>query len=284
MARIENVTRAFLKAHPAEAAIVLGRIAPEHCAALLNELPVRFGGPVFRQLLPAHAARCLEHLDPGLAGAFLRLMPTQRGAAVLRHTRAETRARLLPLLPATAALSLRLLLGYPDDTVGAWVNAHVPALPPDTPVKDALAHVRRIGDEPGEYLYVVDLDRRLHGIVPLAHAMRSGARVPLAALIGRPAPTLPAAAAIAAAHAHPGWKDFHALPVIDADGRFIGTLPYRAVAEAVARRSGATLGGVVTETLSGMVGLYWAAISGLIKSVIPLALSASRRAGPRGTR
>lgn len=277
MAKGEHVTRAFLKAHPAEAANVLVRVSPEHCAALFNTLPARLSVPVFRHLLPAHAARCLEQLKPRLAAALLRTLSPQGGAAVLRHATASTRAQLLNLVPTGTALGLRMLLGYPGDVVGAWIDSRVPALPRNLTIRDALTRTRRATDEAGDYFYIVDTDQRLQGIVRLVHAIRANGRATLDTVMTRSVPTLPAGTSMSTAHTHAAWKDFHSLPVVDPSGRFLGALHHRVAIEAGRRRTSETVTDAVSETLVGAIEVYWVGVNALIRSLLTVAAGTGRR-------
>ncbi|MFH1602861.1 MAG: hypothetical protein ABIH03_03025, partial [Pseudomonadota bacterium] len=125
----EDLTYAFLEAHPAEAARVIERRAPASAAALLQTAPRRLTAPVLRQMLPLAGARCLERLDDADTVGLLRGVGAQAGVALLRYLAAERRARLLRQLPTALTVAYEMLLGYPEDAVGAWMDPRVLALP-----------------------------------------------------------------------------------------------------------------------------------------------------------
>ena len=66
------------------------------------------------------------------------------------------------------------------------------------------------------------------GVLNLRELMGAPARTPLAGLMHAPVVTVTARTSTAVAAAHPGWKDFHALPVVDDDGTLLGVVRYEA--------------------------------------------------------
>ena len=57
MASSEELSYAFLEAHPADAARVLERLAATEAGALLQSAPLRLAAPVLRHMLPLSGAR-----------------------------------------------------------------------------------------------------------------------------------------------------------------------------------------------------------------------------------
>ena len=76
-------------------------------------------------MLPRRAARCLAALDDARALELLAPMGTQPTVAVLRHLPSARRQALIAGLPTAAALASTLLLGYAEDTLGAWADPDV---------------------------------------------------------------------------------------------------------------------------------------------------------------
>src|SRR5712664_394986 len=146
MAEPEVLTLTYIAAHPGEAARVLERIPGPDAAALFATVPARAGSPVLTAMLPSAAARVLGSLNDEPALALLAAAGVQAAVTVLRYVPEPRRSRLLEGLPTATAVASRILLGYPDDSVGAWADPDIIALAPETRVSDALARVRN-GDE-----------------------------------------------------------------------------------------------------------------------------------------
>lgn len=256
---------AFMRSHPGEAAQVIEGVAPAHAAALFAAAPARLGAAVLAAMLPSAAARAVDALEDERAMALLGALRAQSAVLVLRHIAEPRRGRLIAGLPTAAALASRLLLGYPEDSVGAWTDPHVLAFSGDTRAAAALERVRS-AEEPAEHLFVVDARQRLGGWLKLALLLRAPALAPLDALMARADAVLAAQTPLAGAAGHPGWLGSAALPVVEADGRLLGVLTSDALARALGRAGprGTRAG---PESVAGLLALgYWEALSSMIEA------------------
>ena len=109
------------------------------------------------------------------------------------------------------------------------MDARVLTLPDDITAGQALARLRRSSRHAHHYLYVVDREERLVGVLNLRELMVTPPRQSLAGLMSRQVAQLPASADRAAILAHPGWREVHALPVVDGAGRFLGVVRHETV-------------------------------------------------------
>lgn len=266
----EELGYAFLEAHPVDAARVLERLAPAAAMELLRAAPPRLAAPVLRQMLPLAGARCLERLDDAEAAGLLRGVGAQAGVALLRHVGGERRARLLAQLPSAIALAYELLLGYPEGSVGAWMDPRVLALPADMSAEEALDRVRHAEEAPIADPFVIDRNQRLLGYLEVADLLRARAATPLARLLRASPHRLPAQAMLAGLREHPGWREASALPVVEGGERLIGVLTHAALQRALAIEDAAPASRPGDDTLAGIAGAYWFGVSALIQAVVGL--------------
>lgn len=270
MADPQSLTLAFLSAHPSEAARVLERLPGNQAGEFFARVPARAGAPALVAMLPTAAARVLGALEDEPALALLTSVGVQAAVGVLRYVAEPRRARLIAGLPTATALASRLLLGYPEDSVGAWVDPDVIALDPETPVGDALERVRHGEEANIERLHTIDGERRLIGIVELAALLRAPENSTLEVLMRKPAAVLSAMTPLTGAASQRGWERSSALPVIERGGRLIGILPRATLARALARNR-STAQAVTEVSLAGIVGRgYWDTVSGLAEAAIAL--------------
>ena len=270
MASSEDLTYTFLDAHPADAARVLERLAPDSAAALLQSVPLRLASPVLRQMLPLAGARCLERLDDGDAAGLLRGVGAQAGVALLRYVGAERRTRLLAQLPTGLTIAYELLLGYPEGTVGAWMDPRTLALPSDMSAGECLDRVRRADEVLAAYPFVIDRNQRLLGNLELAELLRTDAATPLVRLV-RPSPhRLPAQALLAGLRDHPGWHEAPTLPVVERGDRLVGALTHGTLLRALSMNQSAPTPRRTEDTLAGIAGAYWFGVSTLIQALVGL--------------
>ncbi len=262
MADAERLTFAYLEAHPGDAARVIERLPVENCAALLARVPARIAAPALAAMLPTAAARAIAALDDQPATALLAMVGPQCAVAVLRHVADPRRGRLIEGLPTAAALASRLLLGYEEDTVGAWTDPDVIALLPETRVEDALERVRNGGAQV-EQIYLVGHDQRLAGAVGLATLLRASGASRVAELTPAPSPVISANTPLAGAATHRGWARAAVLAVIDRSERLIGVLRREALARGLARRPAAPRADAEQTVAGALARGYWSAVSGL---------------------
>jgi magnesium transporter len=269
VARPTELTLAFLETRPAEAARVLERMVAADAAGLFAVVPARAGVGVIAAMLPPAAARILGALDDETVLALLCAAPTQTVVAILRFIAEPHRTRLIEGLPTATAVATRLLLGYPDDSVGAWVDPDVLILPAGLRAGEAIDRVRRGREAQSDELFAVDAEGRLAGTVPLFALLRAPEPVSLATLMHKPL-VLPAIMPLAGALTQRGWERASALPVIDRAGRPIGALRRAALSRALARARGPA-GGTADDTLIGALARgYWDALSGIAESLVSL--------------
>jgi Mg/Co/Ni transporter MgtE len=268
MASNEELSYAFLDAHPADAARVLERLAVTEAGALLQLLPVRLAAPVLRHMLPLAGARCLEQLEDAQAAGLLQGMGSQAGVAMLRHLGAERRARLLALIPATLTLAYELLLGYPEQTVGAWMDTHAVALPSDMTVGESLDRVRRADETLLADPYVINRSQHLLGYVELADLLRANPAITLEQLVRPCSHRLPAQSLLTSLHDHPGWREVSILPVVERGDRLVGAFSHAALQRALLGSRKTDAPSRTEDALSGLAGAYWLAVSLLIKALV----------------
>ncbi len=275
MAELDDLTHAYLAAHPVDAARELERLAPAEVAALLAQDPVRLTAAVVEAMLPAAAANCVQVLAIERAALLIGTLRTSSAAGILRHLPDATAAALLEALPTAKAIACRALLRHPEDSVAALADTTALCLAAGIRVDAALEALRRHDIEGTSSVYVVDGDLRLTGIVSVAGLLRAGAEVRLQAL-QHPVATLPALMPLAAAAGHDGFSTANELAVVEQGGRFFGTLSAATLRRALAaRRAPADAPGM---TLAGVLGEgYWIAVSSLSQALVAALSPGTRR-------
>jgi len=270
MASSDELSYAFLEAHPADAARVLERLAPDAAAALLQAAPLRLSAPVLRHMLPLAGARCLERLADADAVGLLRGVGAQTGVALLRYFSSARRAVLLAQLPTALTIAFELLLGYPEGAVGAWMDPRALALPADMTVGESLERVRRADESLIADPHVIDRNQRLLGYVELADLLRANSATALVRLV-RPSPhRLPAQAMLAGLTEHPAWHEASTLPVVERGERLVGALTYAALRRALSLERSPPAARGAEDTLAGIAGAYWFGVSALIQALVGL--------------
>jgi magnesium transporter len=260
----ERVALAFVTDHPLESARLLEQAPPTDAAALLERLPSELAAQVFEALAPAVAVACLAALPDKALSALLEALPLDAAGTALRGMEPARRERLLAALGAQRQEALNMVLSYGENTAGALADPLVLALPDDITVLEAQRLLRSSGQHLFYYVYVLARDRKLVGTLTLPELMAADPRAILNSIM-QPHPTsLDARAELATLAVHPAWRDFDALPVVDAANKLIGAIRHRTI-----RRMGREPGAPMMATIVGLSELYWAGLSGILTSLVP---------------
>jgi magnesium transporter len=265
--KLADLSYAFLESHPIDAARVLERLAPESAAALIEEAPLRIIAPVLKQMLPLASARCLLLLDDPKVVGLLRAVGAQTGVALLRQFESAKRAKLLAQLPTALNITYDLLLGYPEGTVGAWMEPNTLALPKEMSVAAAIERVKKMDQTSNASPYVINQQLQLLGVIELADLLRADASHSLSILV-KPSPhRLPAQALLSNVLEHQGWTEHSRLPVIDHAGHLVGSLTYSSLLKALMiDQKAPTIG--TDSMLVTAASSYWHGVSSLVQSFV----------------
>lgn len=269
MADGEILTLAYVASHPSGAARVLEQRTPSEVAALFSRLPARAAAPALAAMLPTSGARVIMASSDHVAMGLLTAAGAQGAVAVLRHLPEPRRSRLVEGLPTATAVTARLLLGYPEDSVGAWADPQVVALSPTLSAHAAIDRVRAEAEGEAQGVYVVGEDQRLLGVVDLASLLRAPDWRSIDLLMIPPGATLSAVMPLHAAAGHPAWALATELPVVARGNRLIGVLRLSVLQQrlgkegARAEEEDITLAGFAAEG-------YWSAVSGVLRAFVAL--------------
>ena len=217
---------AFLERHPRHAARRLGSVEPGAVAELLETGPAASAAEALQHVDPVLLGRVLDALSAARRREILIALPPRRAALALQDTDPERRVVWLDGLPDDLGHALQASLVSDPDSVAHWMDPAVLAAPVELNAGEARALVARYAQRALYYLYVIDAERRPVGVLNLRELMGASATAPLSALMHAPVVTLSAGASTDAAAAHPGWRDLHALPVVDGDGLLVGVVRY----------------------------------------------------------
>ena len=275
----ELLGQEFLRAHPDDAARVLERFDPRESAQLLGSLPAIGAAAIVGHMVLPSAAACLAALDEDRAAAFLAEMSIDQAAALLRRVPPENAERIIERAPrSVVTAALRMLVAYPEGTAGSLVDPTILSLPVDLSCAEALERVRREPTHAIYYVYVVDRDQHLVGVLNLRELMLADGDAPLARAMHTTIARVRSDAGEEEILAHLGWREYHALPVVDADGRLIGAIRYETLRRLEEGQTSATNPNPLLSTAMSLGELYWFSLRGILTGVGDLA---ARRNGER---
>ncbi len=267
----EELAAAYLRLHPETGARLLESMPPDEANCVLNAVDAATAAPVVGHMLPTYAARCMELQSPADSALVLQRLGSQESMAVLRHLPPEHREAVLNALGPQWLMTFKLLLAYPTNTVGAWVEPRVLTLPDDCTVGEARDRIARGEQVAQARIYVLDRARRLRGAVRGLTLLQVSSRKKLASIL-EPADALWARDALATAQEHGVWERHTEAPVVNRDEEFIGVISYADLRKAF-RQTHHVAGpkddreiAEVTELIAIGAGSLWRSLGDLIGS------------------
>lgn len=223
------LTQTFVTLHPVEAARSLESMDPSTASTVLAPLEAQDISLVLGCCMPGLAARVIEYLNPAVAAKVVSQMPTSQSFVIFRQLDPSLQKALLEQFDRTLGISFRRALIHPLRTAGSMADPGVLTLPPDIQIEEAIERVRRNFRKTTYYLYVVDRDAKLEGVLTIKQLLVADPKDFTASVMNDQVEVLPADLNSEELLNHPHWQVFPTLPVVDREGIFLGALRYRAL-------------------------------------------------------
>ena len=262
---IDALSRTLLTSFPADAARQIDRFSGSEAAKVLSELEpaaaarvVRnMSAPIARDAMAAMtvatAAGITAALEAPWAAALFRAVPPDRVEAVLAGVAASHRSAV------TRAMQHRA------GTAGALLEPAVLSLAPDVAAAFALEQAKHRSVTSRDRVYVAERDGRLVGVVGIADLVVAAPEAKLATLMSADVAVLRHDDASAAVVAHPGWRSWRTLPVVDSAGTLLGVVRYDTVQTLVLDRAPRAASGIGLPV--SLAELYWIGLVGITDGI-----------------
>jgi magnesium transporter len=219
----------------------LSDIHPVDLADILEELNHDQSLAIFEELDTDHASDTLEEIEPRVQRALISSMDKERVADLIDEMTPAQAADVLSVLPAAdadeilnlmeheEAEKIESLLDRQDDTVANLTTVHFIKFLADMPADLVIAAYRKVAEDADvlDYLFVVDHDNRLLGVVSLPELLMAKGETHLKEIMATDIISLNPDDAITEAAEMFARYGFRALPVTDGNDVIQGVIPYR---------------------------------------------------------
>ncbi len=226
-----RLARSFLESHPTRAAMTLEQATPEQASAVLRAVPTRSAAGVLREMNIPFAADCLVLLAQqnytAAVVAIVGALTMDDAASIVRAIPVETRDALLQALPEELREMLMRILPFAAGTAGSVMDPSVFRLPDDVLVVDARARLLRASRDLLYYVYVVDREQHLVGVLDIPELMIARGRDPVSTIMHRDVNSVSVFTPVSIVRDHAGWQSYHAMPVVDEEERLLGAIRYQ---------------------------------------------------------
>ena len=262
-----RLTLTYLQTHPDQAARTLEKLPAELVARFFEEIDAPVAARILDGMLPAHAGAGLAEMKPSTAARILERMAVLHIARLIQMLNNATANRLLELLSMKNRFAVRHLLKHPTYTVGSIMNAVHFLLSENLTAGDALRRIKRYPTNVSGDIFVVDGLHRLVGTVTPTALLRADQRTMINRIMRPRPPTLHARARIVTSAAHPAWRKFRLLPVVEGDYSLVGSVDYETIlsessSERPVLQTSDTFG-----VLLDLARLYWISVASLLEAL-----------------
>jgi len=211
--------------HPADIADLLDRLPPKEAVAVFDLLSIDIGSEVLDETSTQIRQELVEHFEEDRLADLLDELPVDDAAAFLADLPDPVSARLLKLMEPKKARKVRQLLYYEDESAGRLMNTEVAALKSEWTVAEALDFLRSLEKvETLHYLYVVDTQKVLIGVVPLRTLILAPPEKKISEIMKGGVVSVEASADQEKIGQYMARYDFFALPVVNKQGRLLGVI------------------------------------------------------------
>jgi len=218
---------------PTAVAQAVESLSPEDAVHVLEALPVSELSRVIERLESSIALQIIQQLPAEIRAAVVAELAPRDAALLMRQLDDEVQAETMRHIPGDVAQRFREALEYPADTAGGIMEPLATTLLSDLTVEQAVNAIRAAPKEYLYYLYVVDRERKLVGVLNTRDLLLADPKTRLDHIAIREMVSVPAMMdreEVANVIRH---RNFLALPVVSDQGRLLGVVSHEQVLETV---------------------------------------------------
>jgi magnesium transporter len=223
--------------HPARTAEFMEGLEPAEAWSVLRHADLKLREEIFGYFPREKQVATIESQDRSEVAELIADLPADDRVDLLHDVKPEVVEELLPLLPADERREILRLRAYPENTAGAMMTTEVAMIHEGQTVRQALAELTREAEhlETIYYVYVVDHDQRLRGVVTARRLLTALGKQELnvADLMESDLISVGATDDRDEVTRQVAKYDLHAIPVVDDHQRLVGIITHDDVIDAV---------------------------------------------------
>lgn len=231
---LENsLNEAFIRQFPDEAIRVIEHQSDEETIALLSNLPVLVCLDMLNRMTPIYAANIVGQLPQETSSVLFNQLKVNTSAKILAYFSEVEFARVLETLDPDVAEEIKVILNYPPDTAGYWMDPKVLGVHGSITVKQVLDIIDDQHRKGTRTLFIIDDEHRLTGAVTIQDLALADHDLTLSSLPKTPFSTVNAmepSENIVDVFEQQKLSD---LPVVDVDGKLLGVIRYSKFIDAI---------------------------------------------------
>ncbi len=216
--------RKLSKMHPADIAEIVGQLGGRDREAIFASLDDEIAADTLEESSDEVQAQILSRLDDERAADILEAMSPDEAADLLADLPEDRREQLIAKMEADEAQDVEELLAYGEDTAGGLMTTEYVAIPASLTAAEAIDRLRELEPDAESiyYVYVIDDDERLLGVLSLRDLIVARPATPIADLMIKRVIAVPVDARPEDVAAVIAKYNLLAVPVVDDDDRIQG--------------------------------------------------------------
>jgi magnesium transporter len=212
--------------HPVDIADIMAQVSSKERAVLLDSLDKETAGEAIHELDADMRVAIVEQMGLEEAADVLEKMQPDEAADILGDLSEETAKAILGRMEKEEAADVEELLEHDEDTAGGLMTTEYLAFPPEKTAAQAIEELRQQSPETEliYYIYVVDQEEHLLGVLSLRDLIMASAKTSLSELMRENPKKVSAEANQKDVAELVSKYNLIAVPVVDEDNHLLGII------------------------------------------------------------
>ncbi len=232
------------KLHPADIADIVEELGRAERTAVFAALGQDLAAETIEELEPRQQLSILQEMDTEQASILLEAMAPDEAADILGDLPAARAHELLERMQTAEAVDIEELMAYGENTAGGLMTPDLVSVADGLTAQECIEELRRMEPEAESvyYVYVVDDDHRLIGVLSLRDLIVAQPLTPITAIVSRKVTTVTPSTPAPEVAGVLSKYNLLAVPVVDAASHLLGMVTVddaleRVLPDRVKRRS-----------------------------------------------
>ena len=225
---ILELRKLLTRLHPADIADLIDVMRKEEQVVVFELLDSVTAAEVLDETLDETMFDLVEAIPDEQIADLLEILPVDDAAELLSELPADRSQELIALMELDEALQVQKLLGYKAETAGRLMSQKVARVRRQWTVEETIEYLRALDPETETfaYLYTVDGNDQLTGVVPLRHLLTAPPHTKLDGLANAHVVSVNVDTDQEQVARLVARYDFAVIPVVDRQGRLAGVITH----------------------------------------------------------
>lgn len=261
---VNSISLYFLEEHPKDAARTLEQFDPASLAEYMESVPAKTAANVIKYIVPSISTECLKLMAIDKSSQIIMHLGVERASLLLRRMTGGIRDQFIHAMSPVFSNMTRLVLRYPEGTVGQVMNPNIFSVHQNMTVNEVINVIRNLNQLWHNEIFITDDKQQLAGVVEVRQLLITDGNQSMKMIMKSPGESIPARTRLESVKNKPEWHYRENFPVIDHMGVFIGVLSRTSVHEVMADTQAISEQEELTGTAMAIAELFWDACADML--------------------